>query len=383
MKKYDSKIFLPYMLILIYVISVASLGEKITANYTYLINPLFWIATATITFLIFSKEKTRFKANKDKLQLVFICSLILVITFFLSGIIFGFTKNIYSLKFINILKNIWGLVLILGLKEFTRSKIILNSGNKGIYLIITTFLFILVDLPLSNMQYYLVSSETFFKFFFSNVFPIIAINILCTYLSCVSSFASATTYRVAGTIIKIVVPIQPALDWFMLGMFEGLFPLVTYSIVNYYNTKKTSFESRRKIKKEKPIYKITMVVMIVLLGLFVGGFLAYKPVAVMSGSMEPIYYRGDVVIVEKIAQENVKNLKKYDIIEYRIEGKLVLHRIMSIREENGKLFFTTKGDNNNANDNYEVTEDLISGKVLFTVKYLGYPSVLLYDYFNK
>ena len=56
---------------------------------------------------------------------------------------------------------------------------------------------------------------------------------------------------------------------------------------------------------------------------------------------------------------------------------------MSIREENGKLFFTTKGDNNNANDNYEVTEDLISGKVLFTVKYLGYPSVLLYDYFNK
>lgn len=383
MKKYDAKIFIPYIAILTYVITIFLLSEKVTSNYTYIINPVFWISLTIITFTLFSKERARFKGNKDKIQLILICSLIFVIAYFMSGLLFGFTKNIYSMKLPNILKNIWGLVMIVILKEFIRSKLILNSGKKTIHILIITTLFILVDLPLSNIQYYLVSSETFFKFFFSNIFPIISINILCTYLAYVSSFISPSIYRFTGSIIKIISPIQPALDWFMLGLFEGLFPLVVYSIINYYNTRKTSYEGRRKTKKEKPIYGITFVGFIVLFGLFVGGFLAYKPVAVMSGSMEPIYYRGDAVIVEKISQENVKNLKKYDIIEYRIEGKLVLHRIVSIREEDGKLYFKTKGDNNNANDNYEVTEDLITGKVLFTVKYIGYPSVLLYDYFNK
>ena len=104
----------------------------------------------------------------------------------------------------------------------------------------------------------------------------------------------------------------------------------------------------------------------------------------MSGSMEPIFYRGDLVIVEKIENDNdCKKLKLYDIIEYRLDKRVVLHRIIRIENKEGKLIFTTKGDNNELPDELPVETSQVIGKIKFTVKYAGYPSVLLNEYFQK
>ena len=62
-----------------------------------------------------------------------------------------------------------------------------------------------------------------------------------------------------------------------------------------------------------------------------------------------------------------------------MDGYTVVHRIVEKKQKNGDFFFITKGDKNNAPDKDEVNENQLIGKVIFKIKYLGYPAL----WFNK
>ena len=92
---------------------------------------------------------------------------------------------------------------------------------------------------------------------------------------------------------------------------------------------------------------------------------------VVSGSMEPVFYRGDIVAVEKtnllgIQEFNPKDVQVGDIVVYNAKwfNQPVIHRIIDINEINGKTVYEIKGDNNNRSDPYYVTADQIQAKVI-------------------
>ena len=92
---------------------------------------------------------------------------------------------------------------------------------------------------------------------------------------------------------------------------------------------------------------------------------------VVSGSMEPVFYRGDIVAVEKtnllgIQEFNPKDVQVGDIVVYNAKwfNQPVIHRIIDIKEINGKTVYEIKGDNNNRSDPYYVTADQIQARVL-------------------
>ena len=96
-------------------------------------------------------------------------------------------------------------------------------------------------------------------------------------------------------------------------------------------------------------------------------------VNVASQSMEPIYKKGDVLIIKKT---DINNLKVDDVITFvssdpTIEGMLNTHRIYAIEENNGKKLFLTKGDNNPDVDKYKVESEDIVGKVQTKIPYVG------------
>ena len=100
--------------------------------------------------------------------------------------------------------------------------------------------------------------------------------------------------------------------------------------------------------------------------------------------MHPVYDRGDIVIVEKTSKYLLNNLKKYDIIDYILDGTIVAHRIIFIEKHNdGTKLYITKGDNNNVADNKKVNTNQILGKVVFRIPKIGYPSVWLNDFLHK
>jgi signal peptidase len=100
----------------------------------------------------------------------------------------------------------------------------------------------------------------------------------------------------------------------------------------------------------------------------VPGFMGYKPFIVLSGSMEPEFYAGDIVLVKEAP---TGTLTTGDIIAFRLNNSVVTHRIIEINDSEGKREYFTKGDNNNTEDNIAITDDMVEGKYLFRISGVG------------
>jgi signal peptidase I len=119
----------------------------------------------------------------------------------------------------------------------------------------------------------------------------------------------------------------------------------------------------------KPIAReIATYIIIIILGIIMAQHLN----VVVSGSMEPVFYRGDVVLIEKsnflgLEEINPNNLKVGDIIIYHATWfpEPVIHRIIDTGQTaNGKTYYVTKGDNNPRQDPALVSTEQVQAKVV-------------------
>ena len=86
---------------------------------------------------------------------------------------------------------------------------------------------------------------------------------------------------------------------------------------------------------------------------------------VETGSMQPTVKINNIVIVQRIAAENIK---ENDILTYYEKGNnLTTHRAVSVDKINGEYYFTTKGDDNPDNDLDQVYYENVVGRVWFRV----------------
>ena len=94
----------------------------------------------------------------------------------------------------------------------------------------------------------------------------------------------------------------------------------------------------------------------------------YPVLAVASGSMEPVLYEGDLILVEGVqsvcdihaAPEDAE--PPGDVIVFHGLQDLIVHRAIERNNEDGICSFTTKGDANQFPDPREVGESSIVGK---------------------
>lgn len=69
---------------------------------------------------------------------------------------------------------------------------------------------------------------------------------------------------------------------------------------------------------------------------------------VSSGSMKPVLDSGATGI--RIVPETSKEIKVGDIVSYRSEDKLIVHRVIEIGNDVMGVYFITQGDNNPVED---------------------------------
>ena len=134
--------------------------------------------------------------------------------------------------------------------------------------------------------------------------------------------------------------------------------------------------------KDKKYYKVAKVVVetlifIVLVGFVISVFLQrfsnnklsifnYRMFTVISGSMEPKYKIGDVLIAKEI---DPKTIKIGDIISYlgntgSFKDKVVTHQVTKIEKVGDKYYFRTKGLANLVEDP-PISETQLYGKVIY------------------
>jgi signal peptidase len=113
-----------------------------------------------------------------------------------------------------------------------------------------------------------------------------------------------------------------------------------------------------------------------------------KPLyVVISGSMEPVYEEGDILIVKST---DINTITEGDIIVFDppFGGIPIVHRVFQVIETEGSRYFITKGDSNPFPDTYYqetypgIPKEHIIGKPLMKIPKLGLIQIWVREFFN-
>merc|ERR1711990_470418 len=110
-------------------------------------------------------------------------------------------------------------------------------------------------------------------------------------------------------------------------------------------------------------------------------------VVVLSGSMEPAFYRGDLLILTNYRNVPIEN---GEIVVYKLTDRdiPIVHRVIKRHEnsETGEIKYLTKGDNNQVDDRglYSpgqkwITPKDIIGRARAQAPYIGMVTIILND----
>lgn len=101
----------------------------------------------------------------------------------------------------------------------------------------------------------------------------------------------------------------------------------------------------------------------------VPSLLGIKVLQVLSGSMSGTFEEGDLIIINKVKNEN--DLKPGDIVSFKEKDSIVTHRIIDITKNKERLEYTTKGDANSSEDLEKIYFKDIEGRYVFKFIFLG------------
>ena len=131
------------------------------------------------------------------------------------------------------------------------------------------------------------------------------------------------------------------------------------------------------------IFIIAIVMLIVVLlqrtsnnSISIGG---YRMFSVASGSMEPRYNIGDILISKEM---NPSDIKIGDTVVYKgatggFKDKFVTHEIIKIsKQDDGTYKFVTKGISNIEEDP-EISQDQVYGKIIYKIQSLSFISKMI------
>ncbi len=136
----------------------------------------------------------------------------------------------------------------------------------------------------------------------------------------------------------------------------------------------------KKFPLLKWIFSAVLYLIVIIIGLMLAAMLVFgmRLYCVQTGSMEPTYPVGTMIVVEKV---DFAQLQEGDVITFRMgENTIVTHRLVGIDRNTQQL--TTKGDNNNVADSPHGFDSVI-GRVKYGVPFLGYAVLLLNTNFGR
>ena len=365
------------ILMLIYgLLANLKLVFNINAIYLYIINPLFWITLAVFLKIAIGKSYQKSRIKKEVIQYILIAVIIYILTYMISGLFITFGNNPYFTTVKGFLINLWMFGTVIISKEYIRYRLINNvyENDKKEIAILVSLIYIIIEIGLNKYVNTKITLLFALKDICQNLIPLIAKNVLYSYISMKSDWKPASIYELFTKLYLWLSPILPNAPWIMVAIIETTIPTILFFYIRYANSKNSEIKSRQEIENVNPKNSIPLVVLVILVIWFTIGVFPVKPIAVASGSMEKELYVGDVVIVKKC---NANDIVNGDIIQYQMKGYTVIHRVIEKKQKNGEYYFTTKGDNNPSEDKESVKEEQVLGKVIFKVKYLGYPAIWL------
>lgn len=379
MKKNTKVIYISEIILLIYILFLSLFMNRISYNLknSSVVVVLLLVLVILLTFFGFKKDKNYLKGSSARIVTAALMTF-MIITYGL-GIILGFTKGYIYNNLYEFLKDVSPILIITIEIELLRHTVIKNSFKNKKTIIFYTIISIILNIILEINIGILNTAEDKFIFLSTIIFPIIAEEALCSYMTYKIALLPSLIYKLVIKLYIYLVPIIPNLGNYIYSVVNIILPFVIYSILSKIVIRYE--KEKQKLRKiNRVVITIPLAACLVVLILLISGIFKYKLIAIASNSMSPTYKRGDAIIYEKI---NVKELKVGDILAFQKNSIVVTHRIVEIWKQDDRYYFTTKGDNNNTNDADKIEEKNVLGRVQFSFKYIGYPTVLINEFFGK
>ncbi len=363
------------LLILEIIIIILSFLNNFVSNILGDYKIIILIGLFGAIYLLFGYEKDRHHLSKSVMVEILIFIMTYFILYYLFGVIISFMRTTNYLTFDGIFRVIIPLIVTIVLREILRYQFMCKAEGSRLLIIMTCITFISFDLIGRWSFRSFVSPYTTFLFIALRLLPIISKNILGCYITSKVGYKPGIVYFLIMELYGYFIPIVPNPSEYIYSVIEFVVPFVLMFKLNRFLNKYRDEDVVREHHKKR-IGALALPAVIVLFLVYItSGYFRYYAIVIASGSMSPNLYKGDVVIVEK--KEKSKELEKNDIIAYKYNGLIVVHRIARVVDTGGEKIYFTKGDANRAMDNYKITSDMIIGVVDVKVPYIGYPTVWL------
>ena len=341
--------------------------------------PFILFICDVIFFFVLGFEKSNKRLNKIVSFDVFMYSMIFLILYYLFGIIIGYAESNNYLTLYGLTVFIIPAILKIIFKEHLRNSLLTKSGDNKFLIIYTSLLFIMIDIFPALSILKISNTHDTFLFIALVLLPSITTNILATYINIKVGYIPVIIYLLIFSLYQYIVPIVPDPNEYLKAIIDFVLPiLILFKVrknINKYSEERQEID--RNYNRTTIILLIIPVVLIIIIIYFVSGYFKYYALAIVSGSMHPVFDRGSVVITERVNDKygNYSKLKEGEIIAYRTGKNIIVHRLIRIVSAGDELFYYTKGDANNEEDDYLIKKEDIIGIVRFKIPYIGYPTV--------
>ena len=367
--------FIIITFLIIYNLSYNFVILRYFKNIEGAITSVFFIGLFLLSVVMFGFSKS--KLNPRKKKTVKTVTIIVVIGIFLTyciGALVGFLKNGYSLKPIKIIENTLIPTIILIFTELFRYNIIRSNKNKFKAIIVIVALLTILELQMNMALIFSWGLSEIFILTTTLLIPIIAKNMILSYLSYEIGYQPCLIYRVLLELYIFFVPYLSKFGDYLTSMFGLILPMVVFMYAAEEVEVEEGVAPPEFQEKKSKIIKIPIYVTIFLFIALISRVFPIFMIGIGSESMTNAINKGDGVIACKIKEENIQ---VNDVIVFQAQDKILVHRVIEIENKNGRRHYKTKGDANGTPDNIDVTIDKIQGKVYLKIPYIAYPSVYL------
>ena len=209
-------------------------------------------------------------------------------------------------------------------------------------------------------------------------FSAVTANLLYHFLSRRYGASPVVVYRLIVTLFPYVFNRAPRLPASLYSFAKVIFPLLVMLFIGALYDQKRRYAA---VKKNKWTYAITVVVAVAMVSviMLISCQFRYGLLVVGSESMTGEINKGDAVLYETYDDQLIV---KGQVIVFRKNNSLLIHRVVDIENIDGITRYYTKGDANAENDSGYITEADIVGVTAVKIPYIGYPTIWVRNAFS-
>lgn len=323
------------------------------------------------------KKRSLLSVHKKEATIVMVMiGVIYLLVYYLSGIYFGFVKNLYKFSLIGIYKFILPITIIIICSEIIRHVMIAQKDTK--VSIMAYIVCVIIEILLASKLQNIGNFDVFMSLVGITLFPAIISNLLYHYLSKNYGIGPNIAYRLITVLYFYILPILPRVPEYFVSFISMLLPIAIYIFIKAMYERKVYAVSYKKQRASR-VFAIIGIIIMASWVMLISCQFRYGLIVVGSESMTGEINKGDAVFFEEYKDQDIQ---EGQVIIFEKNNMRIIHRVIEIKVIDGELRYYTKGDANDSMDAGYVTKNQIVGITHFRILYIGYPTLWLRDIFS-